>query len=114
MKHQYVSWQLAKRFNKKNVAYFPKPFKDAEKRLRQNMDDCFIASYLFGQNHDYTNTFRKFKVAIQKYNWGHKFVNMYYTYSPQLVKFFKKRGILVNKSVKVLFIILAKILKRLT
>ena len=112
MKYQYVSWQLVKRFNKKNIAYFPKSFREAEKRLRQGIDSCFIASYLFGESDEYTEIFRSFKRTIQKYYLGDRFIDWYYGHSPAIVEFFRGRGKVVNFLIKKLFIFLAELIKR--
>jgi hypothetical protein len=71
--------KLSKNSNKKELldSYLSKIYKKSGK--------CYIASFLFGEEHHITNSLRSFKRDLDNSFWGRKFIFYYYLISPQLV-----------------------------
>ncbi|MCB9060575.1 MAG: hypothetical protein H6622_03525 [Halobacteriovoraceae bacterium] len=93
-KYQYINYQMLSKFVKKGQAYNQKAFKDALEKIRVNSKACYIATLCFGENHPHTNTLRKFKLSLLKRQSGKYFVDLYYIYSPHLVKFLLRHNAL--------------------
>ena len=90
-KYQYINYQMLSKFVKKNQAYNQKSFKDALEKIRVNSKACYIATMCYGEDHQYTTILRKFKLILNKYQYGQDFIDFYYSYSPKIVRFLEKR-----------------------
>lgn len=84
-KYQHVNAQIIRKFNSKKQAHNYKAFEQAYTRIHVASKKCYVATALYGEEHLVTNDLRKFKLRIQKYNLGRKFIEVYYQFSPLLV-----------------------------
>lgn len=100
-KHQYINSEMIRKFIKKGIAYNPKLFEMAYKRIQVESKKCYIATYCFNENHHVTNDLRKFKLLLHKYAFGISFINNYYRFSPPLINFCEKHRVL-GLAVKIL------------
>ncbi len=85
-KHQYINSEMIRKFIRKGIAYNPKLFEMAYKRIMVDSKKCYVATYCFTETHPVTETLREFKQWLLKSNLGYKFVENYYRFSPPFVK----------------------------
>lgn len=90
-KYQHVNYRMIKKYARKKLAHNPELFADAIKELKVETKGCFIASNVFGEDADETNSLRKLKPILLKKPFGHTFVDFYYEYSPLFVAILKRR-----------------------
>jgi hypothetical protein len=87
-KYQYVNARMLKNFIRKRLGHNIETFKDAHKKIQVESKSCFIATHIFGHEHDITNELRLFKARIAPYYLGQIFIECYYSLSPKLVAIF--------------------------
>ena len=71
--------------NKKSAQYAA--LNSAYQQIFVKSKKCYIATYCFGENHKTTNELRDFKKLLLQSDYGQKFVELYYRFSPYLVQF---------------------------
>ncbi len=92
-KFQYLNYQVIRKYLKRSRLYNPGLFKEAYNQLGADNKTCFIATYMYGDEHPYTNTLRKFKKIISSTNLGMWFIHSYYKISPYITENAKKNRI---------------------
>ncbi len=86
-KFQFLNSEMLRKYLKKRACYNIKSFEMAYAQIRVNSKNCYIATYVFGENHEVTTNLRLFKTELQKYRTGHLFIEYYYRLSPKVVSF---------------------------
>lgn len=84
---QVVNAETLRRFIRKGRCKNLADFKAAYQKIYITSKMCYVASFAFGHYHPTTVTLRKFKLTLAKLPWGESFIDLYYRYSPILVKF---------------------------
>jgi len=85
-KYQHVNAQIIRKFNNKKQAHNPKAFESAYQRIQISSKKCYVATMCFGFEDERTETLRKFKLKISRYELGKDFIDWYYSFSPKLVE----------------------------
>lgn len=98
-KHQYINSEMIRKFIKKGIAYNPKLFEMAYKRVMVDSKKCYVASYCFTETHPITESLRDFKRSLLKHKAGSIFVENYYRFSPPFV-FFCERHPVIGHPIK--------------
>lgn len=115
-KFQFVNSEMLRKYLKKGSCYNPKVFQLTYDKIRVQSKKCYVATHAFGEYHHHTNTLRRFKTWMLKYNFGHIFVEFYYRTSPHFVAYLERHPIqakLVNPLLKFPLSLFAKALKRI-
>lgn len=99
-KHQYINSEMIRKFIKKNIAYNPKLFQMAYKRIQVDSKQCYVATYCLGEDDYYTNLLRDFRQVLLKSKMGERFVFNYYRYSPPFVNFCQEHPV-IGKALKI-------------
>jgi hypothetical protein len=91
---QVVNAESLRRFIRKGKAQNPEAFQETYKRIYITSKMCYFASATFGFDHSTTQEFRHFKLTLLRTKIGHRFVDYYYRYSPQIVDYFETKPIM--------------------
>lgn len=89
-KYQHVNYRMMKKYMRKNIAHNPELFKEAYQRLKVETKGCYIASHAFGELSPEVVKLRQLKVPLLKSSLGNHFVDLYYSYSPDLISFLSR------------------------
>jgi len=84
-KFQYVNSEVLRRYITKGQANNSKDFINAYQSLKTKKGNCFIATYLYGNDHPLTEDLRELKTLLLKNTFGKKLVKIYYAISPPLL-----------------------------
>lgn len=90
-KFQYVNSEVLRRYITKGQANNSRDFIEAYKSLKTKNGNCFIATYLYGNDHPITENLRTFRDYLLKNSLGTKMVRAYYASSPNLLRLLFKR-----------------------
>lgn len=85
-KFQFINSEMLRKFMMKKNAYNPKTFERAFQKIKVNSKKCYIATYVYGQHHPALIDFRKFKTIVSKNYFGNQLIELYYRFSPFLIK----------------------------
>ena len=85
-KFQYVNSEVMRRYIMKGQTNNSSDFINAYKSIKTKKGNCFIATYLYGENHAITENLRKFKSTLNRFTAGKSLVNSYYAISPPLLR----------------------------
>lgn len=114
-KFQYINSEMIRKYIKKKSPINIENFKEAYEQIQLNSQKCYIATFCFSDTHEVTNILRQFKRQIMNFSAGKKFVEIYYIYSPKVVRYCRSRPIIEKIftyiSRPILFI-LAKIIQK--
>ncbi|MCK5883786.1 MAG: hypothetical protein KAG61_08870 [Bacteriovoracaceae bacterium] len=86
-KHQFINSEMIRKFIKKGIAYNPKLFEMAYKRVMVESKKCYVASFCYSESHPVTESLRDFKKILLKSRAGIFLVEKYYRFSPPFVVF---------------------------
>lgn len=85
-KYQHVNAQIIRKFNNKKQAHNYKAFEQAYTKIHVSSKKCYIATALYGNDHQITKDLRQFKLKIHHHPVGFKFVELYYRLSSIIVE----------------------------
>ena len=112
-KHQYINSEMIRKFLKKGIAYNPKLFEMASKRIMVDSKKCYVASYCYSETHPVTESLRDFKKVLLKSAFGLNLVENYYRFSPPFVTFCERHPA-VGSSVKAVTKPILKVMAKVT
>ncbi|RLA63643.1 MAG: hypothetical protein DRQ88_00310 [Epsilonproteobacteria bacterium] len=89
-KFQYVNSEVLRRYVTNGKTNNTKDFTDAYKIIKSKKGNCFIATYLYGEDHPVTENLRGLRGFLERSTIGKQMVRAYYRSSPiLLVQVFK-------------------------
>ena len=86
-KFEYANSKMVRKYLLSANCRNKNEFEKVHKILNKNADKCFVATYCFGEDHKVTKDLRLFKHHILRFSWGKRLVEIYYKFSPKLLKF---------------------------
>ncbi len=113
-----ANYQMISNFIKRRLTKNIKIFLDAKKELESSKNKkCYIATYIYGNNHYITKDLKKIRDTLEKFNIGKLMIRSYYHLSPKIIKYIDDKStarlifININKPLLLLISKLSKLIK---
>lgn len=85
--YQVVNAEMLRRHIRSGRMIHKNDFVETHKKIYVQSKKCYVATHCFGYEHENTHSIRKIKPYLLQSHMGYVFTDLYYKYSPSLVRY---------------------------